>query len=287
MSNWAHPCPTARSDTQRARPLRPELAAPLGVWPPSQLGRYAGGRAGSDGQGTLLHAEALAVSRASVVHCLLLLLAGLSSCPVGAFSKRIPCLSRDGIDGRRWLRAVMVNRAAPAAAAAAPTAQATSGDGVPAAGMPLVAAAMRSRTAMPTAVPSWAVVLIMPDAPPRQRRPTSVPTPVAATEDSPMPIPAPAVHSGTAHQKRADGISAASAAAMTARPAATTCCGRRWRSNLADMLDPAMTARLNGSKVAAACSGLRCSAFCRYKVTRVTADRRRVPLVAAVAVSTE
>ena len=33
-----------------------------------------------------------------------------------------------------------------------------------------------------------------------------------------------------------------------------------------------MTARLNGSKVAAACSGLRCSVFCRYKVIRVTAE---------------
>jgi hypothetical protein len=38
---------TARLGTQRVRrPLRPELAAPLGVWPSSQLTRCAGGRAG-------------------------------------------------------------------------------------------------------------------------------------------------------------------------------------------------------------------------------------------------
>ena len=73
---------------------------------------------------------------------------------------------------------------------------------------------------MPTAVPSWAAVLMIPDAPPRQRGATSVPRPVAATEDSPMPAPAAAAHSGTAHASAASGISAASATAIRARPAA-------------------------------------------------------------------
>jgi hypothetical protein len=35
---------TDRSGTRRARPLRPELAAPLGVWPSAQLAAYAAGR---------------------------------------------------------------------------------------------------------------------------------------------------------------------------------------------------------------------------------------------------
>jgi hypothetical protein len=33
-----------------------------------------------------------------------------------------------------------------------------------------------------------------------------------------------------------------------------------------------MTARLNGSSVAAAASALRCSVFCRYSVTRVITE---------------
>jgi hypothetical protein len=40
------PALTGLSGTRRARPLRPELAAPLGVCPSPLLGRCAGGRAG-------------------------------------------------------------------------------------------------------------------------------------------------------------------------------------------------------------------------------------------------
>jgi hypothetical protein len=46
-SDRKFPALTGRSGTQRARrPLRPELEALLGVWPPSQLAWCAGGRAG-------------------------------------------------------------------------------------------------------------------------------------------------------------------------------------------------------------------------------------------------
>ena len=45
---------------------------------------------------------------------------------------------------------------------------------------------------MPMAVPSWEVVLMMPEAEPRQYVSTSVPRPVVATEDTPMPAPATA-----------------------------------------------------------------------------------------------
>jgi len=47
-----------------------------------------------------------------------------------------------------------------------------------------------------------------PDAPPRQRRSTSVPSPVAATEDSPIPAPAAAAHTPIHHGLRADAASA-------------------------------------------------------------------------------
>ena len=92
---------------------------------------------------------------------------------------------------------------------------------------------------------------MMPEAPPRQRSPTSVPRPVAATEDSPIPRPATAAHAtGTAHGERAAGMSAASATAMIAKPVATTRCGDQRRCRAADPADPAMTSRLNGSRVA-------------------------------------
>jgi hypothetical protein len=146
----------------------------------------------------------------------------------------------------------MAKWAAPAAAATAPTAQATRGGPVPAAGTPLVAAATSSRTATPTAVPSCAAVLTMPDAPPRQRGPTSVPRPVAATDDSPMPTPAAAAHSGTVQALAGDQISTPSANAIMARPSATTSGDRWWRCATADRLAPAMTARLNGIRAAAA-----------------------------------
>jgi hypothetical protein len=118
---------------------------------------------------------------------------------------------------------------------------------------------------------------MMPEAPPRQRSPTSVPRPVAATEDSPIPRPAAAMQTGTAHGERAAGMSAASATAMIAKPVATTRCGGQRRCRAADPADPAMTSRLNGSRVAAASIGVRCKVSCRYKVTSVITE-----LVAAV-----
>ena len=81
-------------------------------------------------------------------------------------------------------------------------------------------AAISSSAATPTAVPTCAAVLMMPEAPPRQRELTSVPRLVAATDDSPMPSPATAAQAGTAHGLRAAGISARSAAPISARPAA-------------------------------------------------------------------
>jgi hypothetical protein len=45
---------------------------------------------------------------------------------------------------------------------------------------------------MPRAVPSRAAVLMIPDAVPRQRGSTSVPSPVAATDERPIPAPAAA-----------------------------------------------------------------------------------------------
>jgi hypothetical protein len=130
---------------------------------------------------------------------------------------------------------------------------------------------------MPTAVPSCAAVLMMPDAPPRQRDSTSVPRLVAATDDSPIPSPAPAAQAPTAHELPAgelpaDGIRARSAIPIAASPSAITHCGRSRRCSTADRLAPAMTATLNGSRVAAACSGLRRSVFCRYRVTSVRAE---------------
>ena len=99
-------------------------------------------------------------------------------------------------------------------------AQAIRGGGVPRAGVPPVAAATRISAAIPRAVPSWAAVLMIPDAPPRHFGATSVPRPVAATDDSPMPAPATTAHTGTAHASSASGISAPSATAIRVRPTA-------------------------------------------------------------------
>jgi uncharacterized membrane protein len=59
--------------------------------------------------------------------------------------------------------------------------------GVPGSGTPVVKAATRSSVAMPRAVPSWAAVLMIPEAVLRALTVTLVPSPVAATEDRPMP----------------------------------------------------------------------------------------------------
>lgn len=125
---------------------------------------------------------------------------------------------------------------------------------------------------MPSAVPSWAAVLMMPEAPPRQRWATSVPRLVAGTEDTPMPSPATAAHSGTAQADRAAGISAASAAAMVSSPAAIIRCGDSSRCSRTDSAEPTMTSRLSGSSVTAAASGVRCSVSCRYNVTSVITE---------------
>ena len=125
---------------------------------------------------------------------------------------------------------------------------------------------------MPSAVPSWAAVLMMPEAPPRQRWATSVPRLVAGTEDTPMPSPATAAHTGTAQADRAAGISAASAAAMVSSPAAIVRCGDSRRCSRTASAEPTMTSRLSGSSVTAAASGVRCSVSCRYSVTSVITE---------------
>ena len=58
---------------------------------------------------------------------------------------------------------------------------------VPGPGAPVVASAISSTAAMPIAVPSWAAVLMTPDAAPRSTSGTVVPRVVAATEDRPSP----------------------------------------------------------------------------------------------------
>ena len=109
---------------------------------------------------------------------------------------------------------------------------------------------------------------------------------MAATDDSPMPVPATAAQAGTAHARAASGISAASATAIRARPAAIRRCATsrgepaRWpvrRCTAAASVEPAITARLNGSSVAAASNGVRRRESCRYRVTSV-----RTELVVAV-----
>jgi hypothetical protein len=124
---------------------------------------------------------------------------------------------------------------------------------------------------VPSAVPSWAAVLMTPEAPPRQRSATSVPRPVAGTDDTPIPSPATPAHTGTAHADRAAGISAASAAPMASSPAAMISCGDSRRSRT-DSAEPTMTSRLSGSSVIAASSGVRCSASWRYNVTSVITE---------------
>ena len=60
---------------------------------------------------------------------------------------------------------------------------------------------------------------MIPEAVPRTATGTLVPSLVAATEDSPMPAPPTATHTGSAHVLLAAGMSAASQTAMIARPA--------------------------------------------------------------------
>src|SRR5689334_24427984 len=96
------------------------------------------------------------------------------------------------------------------------------GRAVWAAGAPVVAVAMRTRMAIPIAVPSWAVVLMTPEAVPLDLRATLVPRVVVATDDIPIPKPAAAMQADRAGTWAAAKIRAASPPAMTASPAAAT-----------------------------------------------------------------
>ena len=77
------------------------------------------------------------------------------------------------------------------------------GPAVPCPVVPVVAAAMSTITATPTAVPSCAAVLMIPDAVLRQVVATSVPSVVAATDDRPMPSPATPTQTGNSQSLRA------------------------------------------------------------------------------------
>jgi hypothetical protein len=138
--------------------------------------------------------------------------------------------------------------------------------------MPVVNVASSSSAAMPTAVPSCAAVLMIPEAVPRTAIGTLVPSLVAATEDSPIPAPPAATHTGSAHALLAAGMSAASETAMTARPVETRRCGAHRASAGAARADPAMTAALNGKSISPATSGLCPRVFCRYSVAKVMAE---------------
>src|SRR6185437_10325980 len=86
--------------------------------------------------------------------------------------------------------------AAPAPLIAAASAQASAGTGDPGSGIPVLNAATSSNAATPRAVPSWAAVLMTPEAVPRAATGTLVPSLVAATEDRPMPAPPSATQAG-------------------------------------------------------------------------------------------
>ena len=124
---------------------------------------------------------------------------------------------------------------------------------------------------MPMAVPSWEAVLMMPDAEPRQYVSTSVPRPVVATEDSPMPAPATAAQAATA-----SGTAAEDQRKVGGSDAHETEGNHQLRAVSAQQgggqAGPPITARLKGSNVAAASSGLRRSVFCRYRVTSVSTE---------------
>jgi hypothetical protein len=73
-------------------------------------------------------------------------------------------------------------------------------------------------------------LLMIPEAVARSVAVTRVPSPVAATEDRPMPAPPTATQIGSAHMLGAAGMNAASQPAMIISPAAMTCCGRPGRA---------------------------------------------------------
>ena len=80
---------------------------------------------------------------------------------------------------------------------------------------------------------------MIPEAVPRTAIGTLVPSLVVATEDSPIPAPPAATHTGSAHVELAAGMSAASQTAMIARPAETRRCGASRASAGAARADPA------------------------------------------------
>src|SRR6266536_640828 len=124
-------------------------------------------------------------------------------------------------------RGDLVSASAPVAAIAA-AAQPVLGAPVPGPGRPVVAAAMSRTTATPAAVPSWAAVLMIPDAVPRNLSATVVPRVVAATEDRPSPAPAAATQVGRAQPCAAPAVSAASATAITPSPVVIAGRGLSW-----------------------------------------------------------
>ena len=150
----------------------------------------------------------------------------------------------------------LVNASAPAAAIAAAAVQPMMGAPVLGPGRPVVAAAMSRTTAMPVAVPSWAAVLMIPEAVPRNVYATVVPRVVEATEDRPRPAPAAATDADTAQPCAAAIVSAVSATAITASPVAIADVGRIQRNAGAARAAPATTARLNGTSMTAVVSGL-------------------------------
>ena len=111
---------------------------------------------------------------------------------------------------------------APASAIAAALTHAATGPATPWPVVPVVAAATSSSTAVPIAVPSWAVVLMIPEAVLRNATVTSVPRVVEATADRPRPNPASATQAASATEEAAVPASAPIATAITARPTATT-----------------------------------------------------------------
>jgi hypothetical protein len=109
---------------------------------------------------------------------------------------------------------------------------------------------------MPVAVPSWAVVLMIPEAVPRNVYATLVPRVVEATEDRPRPAPATVTQADPAQPCAAAMVSAVSATAITASPVAIADWGRIQRNAGPARAEPATTARLNGTSMTAVVSGL-------------------------------
>ena len=120
---------------------------------------------------------------------------------------------------------------------------------------------------MPTAVPTWAAI----DDAGRAAAPVRADIGAQAGRgDGGQPDAArPPRRTGTAQGLSASGISMASAAAIRARPAATTGCGRSQALHDGGHGRRGDDRQAERQTVAAASSGLRRSVFCRYNVTKV------------------